>query len=45
MLERIQTASDQMTTFIDGLLGITVARDRPLDLRVIDLSALARGRG
>ncbi|MGZ5399734.1 MAG: ATP-binding protein [Nocardioides sp.] len=41
MVERVQNASDQMTSFIDDLLGITVARDRPLDLEPLDLSALA----
>lgn len=41
MVERVQTASAQMTSFIDDLLGITVARDRPLDLEPLDLSALA----
>ncbi|MEJ7796564.1 MAG: ATP-binding protein, partial [Nocardioides sp.] len=41
MVERVQSASNQMTSFIDDLLGITVARDRPLDLEPLDLSALA----
>ena len=41
MVERVQNASDQMTSFIDDLLGITVARDRALDLEPLDLSVLA----
>lgn len=41
MVEGVQSASDQMTSFIVDLLGITVARDRPLDLEPLDLSALA----
>lgn len=41
MVERVQRASNQMIRFIDDLLGITVARDRPLDLERLDLSALA----
>lgn len=41
MVERVQNAGDQMSSFIDDLLGITVARDRPLDLEPLDLSALA----
>lgn len=41
MVARVQSASDQMTAFIEDLLDITVARDRPLDLEPLDLSALA----
>ena len=41
MVARVQSASDQMRSFIDDLLGITVARDRPLDLERLDLSAIA----
>ncbi len=41
MVERVVNASDQMRHFIDDLLGITVARDRPLELERIDLTALA----
>lgn len=45
MVTRVQSASDQMLLFIDDLLGITVARDRPLDLEPLDLSALAEEVG
>ena len=41
MVDRVQSASDQMRSFIDDLLGITVARDRPLDLERLDLCAIA----
>ncbi len=41
MLSRVQGASDQMHHFIDDLLAFTVARDRPLDIVDVDLSALA----
>jgi signal transduction histidine kinase/integral membrane sensor domain MASE1 len=41
MLERVQGASDQMHHFIDDLLAFTVARDRPLDIADVDLSAVA----
>lgn len=41
MVERVVSASDQMRHFIDDLLGITVARDRPLELERIDLTDLA----
>ena len=41
MLGRVQGASDQMHHFIDDLLAFTVARDRPLDIVELDLSALA----
>jgi len=41
MLSRVQGASDQMHRFIDDLLAFTVARDRPLDIADVDLSALA----
>ena len=41
MVDRVQSATGQMQSFIDDLLGITVARDRPLELERIDLSALA----
>lgn len=41
MLSRVQGASDQMHHFIDDLLAFTVARDRPLDIDDVDLSALA----
>ena len=41
MVARVVSASDQMRSFIDDLLGITVARDRPLELEEIDLSGLA----
>ena len=41
MVARVVNASDQMRGFIDDLLGITVARDRRLELETVDLSALA----
>lgn len=41
MSARIQDASAQMRAFVDDLLAYTVARDRPLTLRPVDLSALA----
>ena len=41
MLTRVQGASDQMHRFIDDLLAFTVARDRPLDIVDVDLTALA----
>ncbi len=41
MVTRVQSATGQMQSFIDDLLGITIARDRPLELERIDLSALA----
>lgn len=41
MVDRVQSASTQMRTFIDDLLNITVARDRPLAREVLDFSALA----
>ena len=41
MLARVQGASDQMHHFIDDLLAFTVARDRPLDIVDVDLTALA----
>jgi signal transduction histidine kinase len=41
MVARVVNASDQMRSFIDDLLGITVARDRRLELETVDLSALA----
>lgn len=41
MLDRVREASDQMRTFIDDLLDFTVARDRPLSISDVDLSAVA----
>lgn len=41
MLARVEGASDQMHHFIDDLLAFTVARDRPLDIVDVDLTALA----
>lgn len=41
MVSRVQGASGEMRRFIDDLLGFTVARDRPLTLEPLDLSALA----
>ncbi|QBR91686.1 ATP-binding protein [Nocardioides euryhalodurans] len=40
MLSRVQGASDQMHHFIDDLLDFAVARDRPLHVVELDLSAL-----
>ncbi len=42
MVARVQSASDQMRLFIDDLLDITLARDRPLHMEPLDLSAVAR---
>jgi signal transduction histidine kinase len=42
MVGRAQSAADHMHGFIDDLLGFTVARDQPLDLELVDLSAVAR---
>lgn len=41
MVERVQSSSAQMRSFIDDLLSMTVAQDRPLDLRHLDLTGLA----
>ena len=41
MVARVVTASESMRGFIDDLLGMTVARDRRLELDVLDLSAVA----
>ena len=41
MVERAQGAAGQMRDFIDDLLGFTVARDRPLEIDDLDLSAVA----
>jgi signal transduction histidine kinase/integral membrane sensor domain MASE1 len=40
MVDRVVSASDAMRGFIDDLLGMTVARDRQLELEVLDLTAL-----
>jgi signal transduction histidine kinase len=40
MVARVVSASDAMRGFIDDLLGMTVARDRQLELEVLDLTAL-----
>ncbi len=44
MITRIQGASRHMRRFIDDLLSYTVARDHPLRVEDVDLSALDRGR-
>ncbi|GAA1478873.1 hypothetical protein GCM10009623_33190 [Nocardioides aestuarii] len=41
MVARVVSASDSMRGFIDDLLGMTIARDRQLELEVLDLSAMA----
>lgn len=41
MVGRVQSASAQMLAFIDDLLNMTVARDRPLEREVLDVSLLA----
>lgn len=41
MVGRVQAASAQMLTFIDDLLNMTVARDRPLEREELDVSVLA----
>ena len=41
MVARVVTASDSMQGFIDDLLGLTIARDRRLELEVLDLSEVA----
>lgn len=41
MVARVVSASDSMRGFIDDLLGITVARDRRLEVEQLDLSSLA----
>lgn len=41
MTRRIQDASAHMRSFIDDLLAYTVARDQPLRLQELDLTALA----
>lgn len=41
MVARVVTASDSMRGFIDDLLGMTIARDRQLELEVLDLTAVA----
>ena len=41
MVERAQGATEHMRAFIDDLLGFTVARDQPLEIDVLDLSAVA----
>lgn len=43
MVVRAQGAAEHMRAFIDDLLGFTVARDQPLEIDVLDLSALAEG--
>ena len=43
MLSRISDASGHMRQFIGDLLSYTVARDQPLRLEEVDLSALAEG--
>ncbi len=41
MVERAQGATGHMRDFIDDLLGFTVARDQPLEIDDLDLSAVA----
>lgn len=41
MVARVVTASESMRGFIDDLLGMTIARDRHLELEVLDLTAVA----
>lgn len=41
MVDRVQSATTQMRTFIDDLLTMTLARDRPLAREVLNLTALA----
>lgn len=41
MVSRVVSASDSMRGFIDDLLGMTIARDRRLELEVLDLTAVA----
>jgi signal transduction histidine kinase len=43
MVARIQTASAHMRQFIDDLLAFTIARDHPLRIEDVDLSAIAEG--
>ncbi len=43
MITRIQGASRHMRRFIDDLLSYTVARDHPLRIEDVDLSALTEG--